>query len=305
MRRIATRFAAPALLLVAALLPRFATGAVIGDLYVTSDASDVVRTYDFAGNYLGVFTPSINGVGQLGIHFGATNNRVLVGHFGGGVDEFDALTGAFIKTYNPGGGVQWTGLYGPNGNVLIGSWNTQDVREYDPVTGAFIQVLVSVTDPADMRIGPNGNLFVCAYGASLTLEVDPSNGNIMNIINQPFGARPNDIEFNPSGDVMITAMGTNVTHLYNPVYAPTGAFAGTGWNRPHGIEMHPNTGNVLAVDGVTAQVHEFHPTTYAELDAAYLNPPPGDKIVDLAFRPPGGATSATRSSWGRIKRLFR
>ena len=36
-----------------------------------------------------------------------------------------------------------------------------------------------------------------------------------------------------------------------------------------------------------------------------LVPDPGDKIVDLAFKPTGGPTEATRSTWGRIKTLYR
>ena len=279
--------------------------AAVGDLYVTSDASDVVREYSPGGAFQLNFTSSVNGAGQLAIHYGISNNRVLVGHFGGGVDEFDATTGAFIKTYNPGGGVQWAGLYGPTGNVLIGSWTTNDVRVYDANTGAFLSVLCPMPGPSDMRIGPNGNLFICSYTDSMVREVNATSGAFVNQFSQPFGARTNDIAFNSNGDVLVTAMGTNVVHVYDSAYNPIGAFAGTGWMRPHGIELHPVTGNVLAVDGVTGQVHEFHPTTYVELNPAYLVPTPGDKIVDLAFRPPSGETPSRSESWGRIKRLYR
>src|SRR5688572_136183 len=120
-----------------------------GDLYVTSDASNLTKAYvGTTGNVIGVAYTSVLGTGELGIHFGATNNRVLIGHFGGGVDEFNATTGAYIKTYNPTGGTQWAGLYGPNGNVLVGDWNTNDVREYNSTTGAFVQILTAVPTPA-------------------------------------------------------------------------------------------------------------------------------------------------------------
>lgn len=289
-----------------ACLFAFPAFAAVGDLYVTSDASDVVRMYDpTSGAFLGNFTSSVNGAGQLAIHFGTTNNRVLVGHFGGGVDEFDATTGGFIKTYNPGGGCQWAGLYGPTGDVLIGSWVTNDVRKYDASTGAFLGVLCAVPMPADMRIGPNGNLFVCSYSDSMVVEVDATGGSFVNSFGLPFGARTNDIEFNPNGQILVTAMGTNVTHVYDSFYNPIGFFAGSFWARPHGIEMHPVSGQVMAVDGVTGQTHEFDATTYLELNPSFLAPTPGDKIVDLAFRPPGGATPARNESWGRIKRLYR
>lgn len=292
-----------ALFLLLAATPAFSA---VGDLYVTSDASDVVRMYNgITGAYLSNFTSSVLGSGELGIHFGATNNRVLIGHFGGGVDEFDAATGAYIKTYNPGGGTQWTGIYGPNGNALIGSWATNDVREYDATTGALVQVLCPVNGPADMRIGPNGNLYICSYLSGFVMEVNATNGAFVNLFSQPAGSRTNDIEFNPNGDILVTVMSFNQVIVYDNAYNQIGSFAGAGWNRPHGIEMHPVTGNVLAVDGVTGQVHEFDPTTYVELNPAWLVPAPGDKIVDLAFRPPGGATPTGTRTWGGVKRLYR
>jgi DNA-binding beta-propeller fold protein YncE len=303
MGRTAHRILLVALLTLAAATAR----AAIGDLYVTSDASDIVREYQGAtGAFQVNFTTSVGGDGQLAIHFGATNNRVLVGHFSGGVDEFDATTGAYIKTYNPTGGTQWAGIYMPNGSVWIGDWATHDVREYDAVTGAFVAVRTSIPGPSDMRIGPNGNLYICSYTDSLVMEVNPATGAFIQQWSLPFGARANDIAFNPAnGHILVTAMGTNVAHVFDAFLNPLGVFAGTLWQRPHGIELHPVTGHVLAVDGVTGQVHEFDPLTYVELNPAYLVPTPGDKIVDLAFRPPGAATPAGATSWGRIKRLYR
>ena len=277
------RILSSGLALAAAIPPALAS---TRDLYVTSDANNVVRRYDgVTGALVTNFFGSNAAVGQLGIHFGATNNRVLVGHFSGGVEEFDATTGGYIKTYNAGGGTQWAGLYGPNGNVLIGDWNTNDVREYDATTGAFVGVLTPVTVPADMRIGPNGNLFICSFSGGFVLEVNASNGAFVSQWSQPAGAQTNDIAFPPSGEILVTAMQTNTAYRYDSAHNLVGTFTGTGWGRPHGIDVSPWTGNILVVDGVTAQVHEFDPTTYVELDPAFLSPPPIEKIVDLEFFP--------------------
>lgn len=255
-------------------------------LYVTSDANDQVRRY--AGNtgvlqnvFLGSVPPAAQ---QLGIHFGATNNRVLIGHFTGGVQEFNATTGAYIKSYNPTGGVQWAGIYGPNGNVIVGDWLTNDVREYNSVTGAYVQTLTTVASPADMVIGPNGNLFVCSYSNGYVKEVNATSGAFVSQWSQPAGVQTNDIAFNPANqEILVTGMITNVVYRYDNTHALLGTFAGTGWLRTHGIRISPWTGNVLVVDGVTAQVHEFNPTTYVELNAAFCSPPPVEKIVDLDF----------------------
>jgi streptogramin lyase len=315
------RYAHPAALLSSVLLcaglalapsPARAAGGV-GDLYVTSDASNLVRAYvGPTGSFLGVHTSSVGpATGQLAIHFGETNNRVLVGHFSGGVNEFNANTGAFIKTYAPGGGWMWSAIYRPNGDVYVASTSTDEVLEYDGATGAFIRVLATfppATLPSDMRYGPNGNLYVCAYGAYMVYELHPNSGAILGAWSMPTsGARPNDIAFLPNGEVLVTNMGVNVCYRFDPTPAHTllGSFAGTGWDRPHGIDISPVNGHIFIVDGVTTQVHEFDPVTFTELNAAYLTPGPGDKIVDLEFRRENLATEARPSTWGRLKALYR
>lgn len=305
--RCTARLLAAATLLAPGLAPSpaGATGGV-GDLYVTSDASNVVRAYNGAtGSFLGVHATAVLGAGQLAVHFGATNNRMLVGSFGGGVDEFNAATGAYIKTYAPTGGFQWAGLYAANGNVLIGSQNTNDVREYDSTTGAFIGVFCSVPGPADMRIGPNGNLYVCSYTGNLVAEFNGTTGAFVSQWSMPVsGPRPNDIAFLPSGEILVTVMGLNVCYRFDSAHNYLGSFAGTGWERPHGIDISPADGRIYIVDGVTTQVHVFDPGTFAELNPAYLVPNPGDKIVDLEFRRDTQITPVERSSWSQLKLLI-
>jgi hypothetical protein len=276
----------------------------VGDLYVTSDASNLTRAYTGTGGvYLGVFTNSVLGSGELGIHFGSTNGRVLIGHFGGGVDEFDATTGAYIKTYAPGGGWQWAGVYGPNGNVYIGSQLTNDVREYDVNTGAFVNILCPVPGPADMEYGPSGDLYICSYTGSAVHRVNPVTGAPVMTWALPAG-RANDIAFLPGGRVVVTSWVPNVAFVYGPPPLLVTSFTGTGWQRPHGIAVSPHSGNILVADGVTTQVHEFDPNTYAELNANFLTPGPGDKIVDVAFMP-ANPVPATTSTWGRLKSQYR
>lgn len=282
--------------------------AASGDLFVTSDASNLLRTYNgTTGVFQSVFSTSSTPVGQMAVHFGATNNRVLIGHNAYGVEERNATTGALIKIYNPGGGWQWAGIYAPTGEVYIGDMLTGDVRAYDATTAAFIRVVTPVSGPADMEIGPDGNLYICSFYGGLVLIVDAVTGAYIDQIVLPVPAQPNDIAFHPiNGSLHVTDMKSYQGYRFHPVtHAITGTFAGTLWARPHGVAFSPISGNLLAVDGVTGQVHEFNPTTLAELNPAFLSPAPGDKIVDLAFKPAAGPTSTTPSTWGRIKNLYR
>jgi DNA-binding beta-propeller fold protein YncE len=302
--RAARPFALVVVLLLAPALAHASTGG-IGDLFVTSDASNMVRAYaGITGSYLGVFTGSALGSGELGIHFGATNNRVLVGHFGGGVDEFDATTGAYIKTYSPGGGWQWAGIYAPNGNVYIGSMTTNDIREYDANTGAFVRVLCTIPGPADMAYGPNGHLYICSYQIGGVKEVDAVTGATYSSWMMPIPSSCNDIAFLPNGYSIVTAMGPNVAFVFDTSNNFAGQFQGTGWQRPHGVVISPHNGRILVADGVTTQVHEFDPVTFTELNANFLSPNPGDKIVDIDFRP-DRPTPAGGTTFGRLKSLYR
>ena len=287
-----------------AVLPAPPARAAVGDAYITSDASDLVRTYvGTAGTYINVFTPSVNAAGQLGIHFGASNNRVLVGAFGGGVDEFNASSGAYIKTYNPGGGTQWAGLYAPTGGVYIGSWVTGDVREYDATTGAFIRVVCPVLGPADMRIVGN-KLYIADYLGQSVKIVHAVSGAPMGGFLVPPSARPNDIVV-LNGEILVSCM-PNVVLRYDEItFAPIGAFNSAGWFNPHGIEISPHDGNIYVVEGGAGQVHVFDPLTFVELNPAWLTPAPGDKIVDIEFRPPGDPTPAAAPSWGSVKQRYR
>ncbi|MBZ0269121.1 hypothetical protein K8I85_13260 [bacterium] len=306
-----TRFRVPLLLLpllsllLAASVLAGPPGA-IGDAYVTSDVENTTKQFDAAtGNLVGTFLTPVGASGQMAIHFGVTNNRVLVGSVAGGVEEFDATTGAYIKTYNAGGGLQWAGLYAPNGNVYIGDQATNDVREYDSVTAALVGVLTTVDGPGDMLIGPNGNLFICSYTGGYVKEVDADTGAFVDQWSQAFGDRANDIAFLPSGEILVTVMASNVCYRYDSAKNLLGSFSGAGWGRTHGIDINPADGNIYIVDGITAQVHVFDSTTFVELNPGWMIPASQAKIVDIAFKPEPGPVSVREWSWGKVKALHR
>lgn len=280
--------------------------AAVGDMYITGDVSNTVRMYTgVTASFLGNFTLTTNS--PLSIDFGTNNNRVLVGGFTGGVFEYNATTGAYIKTYGPSVW-QWSGIYRANGNVLVAETANDKIVEYDGVTGAFIQVFATIPGgmPSDMRYGPNGNLYVGLYGGNGVVELDPNSGSVVTAWMLPPGSRVNDVEF-LNGEILVTALGTNLVYRYDstPVHNLLGTFGNPFWGNTHGIEISPHNGHIYVVDGVTAQVHEFDPLTFIELNSAVLSPPPGDKIVDIAFRPQGEPTPAANTTWGRIKSLQR
>ncbi len=276
-----------------------------GDMYVTGDVSGTVRVYTgLTGSFLGVF--QLTGNQPLGIHFHPTNGRVLVGGFANGVREYDSVTGALIKTYGPVVW-QWSGIYRANGNVIVAESANNKLIEYDGNTGAFVQVFAPLPgSPADMEYGPNGNLYVCLYFPPMVFELDPTNGNVISAWNLPANTLANDVAF-LNGEILVTAMGSNMVYRYDPTPAHNllGSFNDAGWGNTHGIAISPHNGHIYVVDGASAQVYEFDPITFALLNASVLNPAPGDKVVDIAFRPGGGPTPVAPTTWGRLKSLYR
>lgn len=268
----------------------------VGDLHVTSDALNKTMVYNgISGTTISdPFTTVAAGAqGPLGVHVGTTNNRMLVGHFSGGVNEFDANTGAYIKTYNVGASsMNWAGVYAPNGDVYAGDSANSAIYRYDANTGAQIGTFANMPSPADMRIGPNGNLYVCAFtpGGGVW-EFNATNGAFVSQWATPANTLANDIAFLPDGRILVTTMdvfgpsgSNNRVWVYDAAHTLLTSFAGTGWGRPHGIDISPHDGNIYVIDGVTAQAHVFDPATYNELNSAFLVPYPTAKTVDLEFR---------------------
>lgn len=256
--------------------------AAVGDLYVTEEGTgEVLRHNGTTGVLQDVFA-TVSGQQVMAIHTSDTIGHVLVGSTFGGVSERHRDTGALIRTYNASGGWQWAGVYARNGDVLIGDMGTNDVRRYNPSTGALIGVFGSVPSPADMRFGPNGNLFVCSLGAGV-YELDGDDGSLV-AQHAPGLAMTNDIAFLPDGRRIVTSMATNHAHVFNAGWTEIATFTGTGWGRPHGIDISPHDGDIYVVDGVSSNVHAFSSSTYVELDASFATI--DSKPVDLEFRRP-------------------
>lgn len=273
------------------------------DLYVTSDALNKSSIYDgVSGAQLAdPFTVVAGGANMpLGVSFSNDGSRMLVGHFQGGINEFDASSGAYIKSYNSAAfTTNWAAVYAPNGEVYAGDWNAGGILRYDAGSGALLGTLAAVPRPTDMRIGPNGNLYVGSYlPGEGVYELDVNSGAVVNHWNTPPNTQANDIAFLPSGEILVTTMSFNGNPANNAVWRYDaghnllGSFTGTGWARPHGIDISPHDGNIYVIDGVTTQAHVFDSTTFVELDAAFLSPDPGAKTVDLAFRPVPEPTGA-------------
>lgn len=130
-----------------------------------------------------------------------------------------APLGAFVAA-GDGGLVGPFGLtFGPNGNLFVTS-ATNEVLEYDGVTGSFVKKFVrasrngGLSQPRGLIFKPDGNLLVASYGTDEVLEFEGSTGlplgkwakvGTSSAITQdsPWGIR-----VGPNGNVYVTRTGT-------------------------------------------------------------------------------------------------
>lgn len=265
-----------------------------GNLFITEEQPGNVHQFDgLTGAPLGIYSNIPAPRALMAIHTGGAVGDVLVGSATGGAWRLDRNTGAPLVNFNPSGGWQWAAVWRPSAStVLIGDMSTDDIREYDATTGAYLGTFATgISNPADMVYGPNGNLFVCSFDTGAGVyEINASTGAIVNQWGLGMGFT-NDILFMPDGRRIVTAMGDNMCHVFDSSWNPITTFAGTGWARVHGIDLSPHDGRIYVVDGFTTNVHAFDPNTYAELDFSFASTP--FKPVDIEFRPaipaPGAA----------------
>lgn len=125
-----------------------------GNLYVASGDTNAVLEYNGStGAFIGTFASDNGLTSPRGLTFGSDGN-LYVSNFGyagtsGAVLRFNGSTGAFIDDFVSGdmaanGGVQLPRplVFGPDGNLYLGSFGTGDILRYNGTTGDFMNVFV-------------------------------------------------------------------------------------------------------------------------------------------------------------------
>lgn len=254
-------------------------------MLVSGYTSDNIHVYDSCdGTYLFDLDSSgtLNGVQASTV--GPDGSLYVVSEENDRVVRFDGDTGALIDNFvwndpmTPGddtGGLDApTGLtFGPDGNLYVCGFNSDNVIRYDGTTGNFIDVFVTAGSAglngpdAGMMFGPDGNLYIPGWFSNRVHRYDGTTGASTGTFISSIG-RPRTLVFREgTGTLLVTSWLNNRVEEFN---AASGAFvsifSSLGTNaRPTGMAYGPD-GNIYVASDNLNQVWQLDAASGAILD---------------------------------------
>jgi outer membrane protein assembly factor BamB len=188
--------------------------------------------------------------------------------------------GALVAAANNGGMDRSTGMtFGPDGNLYVGSLNTNEVLRYDGTSGAFLGSFVTagsggLNGPAvdGLIFRPDGRLYVASRNGNSVLRYDAATGSFLDTFVAPGSGgllNPKGMIFAPDGSLLVSS-GTNEVLRYD---GTTGGFLGAfisagsgGLNNPRSLAFGPD-GNLYVASANSNQILRYNGTTGAFVNA--------------------------------------
>lgn len=146
-----------------------------GNLLVASRGTHAVLEYDgTSGAFLGAFVSAGSGglTQPFGLAYGPERDLYVTSN-DGRVLRYDGFDGSFEGEFVSGAGNGGLDdphglLFLPNGNLLVASYETNQILEYEIGSGNFLRQFnqggtidrLTLDQPWTLRLGPNGNVFV-------------------------------------------------------------------------------------------------------------------------------------------------
>ncbi len=140
-----------------------------------------------------------------------------------------------------------------DGNILVCSYITDSILEYDGQTGQYLGEFVApsaggLNGPIDMLIGPYGDLWVTSMDSSQIIRYDGETGGFLS---QTPVSGPRGIALNPVDGYFYVVAAGNRVQRYNPSIMGSAAYAGEAvigglLNNPQDVIFRPDGGMYIS-----------------------------------------------------------
>jgi streptogramin lyase len=184
------------------------------------------------------------------------------------VKQFQSSSGSLLGTVASGNGLDspWGITIGPDGRLYVASYDTDEVKRFDPKTGAFIDTFVTAAlggldKPISLLFLPNGDLLVGSSATDDVKRYDKSGAYLGAFasgsnLDTPFG-----MIWGPDGHLYVASHNNNRIIVYN---GATGAFVRTFPVQSQPADIAFGLDGWLYVVSVTfSEVHRYNPFTGA------------------------------------------
>ncbi len=199
-------------------------------------------------------------------------------------------------------------IVGPDGNLYVSGWNSNNVLRYNATTGAFIDTFVSagsggLSSAAGLAFGPDGNLYVASRLTSEVLRFDGATGAFIDaFVTAGAGglSEPEGLTFGPNGNLYVSDYLNSAVYKYD---GNTGAFISVfvtsgsgGLDLGEDLAFGPD-GNLYVASDNGDSVLRYNGTTGAFIDAFVTTGSGGlSAATGIAFGPDGNLYVGSWSS---------
>ncbi len=210
--------------------PHNATFGADGNMYVFSNAPGAQKILRFngqTGSFMDVFVDTGEGgfAGGSEMSFGPDGTLYVAAGGALGVLRYDTGGNFLGAIAGPADGVQQAcGIeIGPNGNLNVYDTFDEELRRFNPQTGALVDRLIApsanLVNACDFDIGPNGDFFITDATLGGVRRFDGTTGAFLGVFATTSSPGASGVTFGPDGNLYVNVNGN--TDRFN---GQTGAF---------------------------------------------------------------------------------